>query len=590
MLVVVAPLRAEPKHAIAMHGAPALAPDFTHFEYANPDAPKGGRITIGLEGSFDSLNPFIITGLPARGLRDAVFGDNVFESLLARGETEPFTLYGLLAKTVEVPDDRSWVEFQLDARATFSDGTPLTVDDVIFSLETLRKDGRYNHRKYYSEVVKIEKVPPRGVRMIFANGENRELPLILGLMPVLPKHRYDNGRFNKSTLEPPLGSGPYRVVSVDPGATLVFEKNPDYWAKDLPARRGFYNFDEIRIVYFRNRNSLFEAFKKGLIDFFLEDSPSRWATNYDFPAIEAGDVVRETVETGLPKPMFAFVFNTRRPIFKDIRVRRALIKLLDFTWINKSFYHGLVRRTNSYFEGSELASTGHPAEAAEKALLAPYVSGIPKAILDGTWRAPDGDGSGRDRKLLREAAKDLAAAGWRINGGAMRHAKTGAPFAFEIMVNSKLGEQVKIALEYQKNLRPLGIKATVRSVDDVQYQRRIDHFDFDMVPFTWFASLSPGNEQIHRFGSASADQPTSFNKAGIQNAGVDAMIAALLAARERGPFVSAIRALDRLLLTGAYAVPLYHIPAQWLARWKRVSRPEKSSLYGVRIQTWWATQ
>lgn len=577
---------AGPAHAIAMHGEPLYPAGFTHFRFADPAAPKGGRITWGAFGSFDSLNPFIVKGQPARGLRDGGQENYVYESLMVRGQDEAFTLYCLICATVEVPNDRSWVEFKIRPEARFSDGEPVEAEDVAHSFELLRDEGRPNVAAAYRRVARVETPDPRTVRFVFGGEPDKELPLIMGLMPILPKHRMSREDFARTSLAPPVGSGPYRVAQVDPGTMLVLQRNPDYWGRDLPVKRGFDNFDEIRFEYYRTQTSLFESFKAGRIDVYNEGDPNRWQTNYDFPAVAEGRVIKETFETSLPRGMYGFVFNTRRPIFEDVRVREALAALFDFEWVNKNLYFDLYRRTGSYFQGSELSALGRPADEAERALLGPHQAAVRADVLDGTWRPPAMDGSGRDRAALKAAIDKLSAAGWSLAGGRMRHAASGRVLAFELIVQTQ--EQERIALVYQRTLKQIGIEVSVRTLDSAQYQRRRTTFDFDMTPWTWSASLSPGNEQWHRWSVASADVEGSFNLAGAKQPGHDALIGAMLAADTREAFVSAVRAFDRLLISGFYVVPLYHQPQVWLARWTRIERPSVQSATGPVTAAWWA--
>eukprot|EP01037_Dinobryon_pediforme_P020571 gene20570-21237_t len=453
---------AEPRPAIAMHGEPLYPPGFDHFAYANPDAPKRGTLTLGVDGSFDSLNPFIIKGNKASGLRGGIDEDNVYESLMVRGYDEPFTLYALVAESVDLAADRSRVTFQIDPRAHFSDGVPITPDDVVFSFGLLREKAYFY--KNYQDVASAAKVGERGVEFIFKDATNRELPLILGLMPILPKHKTDADAFDKTTLEPPIASGPYVVAAVDPGHRVVLKRDPNYWGKDLAVRRGLYNFDEIRYDYYRDKTNLFEAFT-----------------------------------SGLPKSMSGIAMNTRRPQFADRRVREALVRLYDFEWANKNIYFGLYARTGSFFHGSDLASPGHPANVAELKLLAPFPGEVAQPFLDGTWTPPATDGSGRDRTQLKEALTLLTGAGYKFEGGQLRNAATGAPFVFEILTRTR--EQERVALGYQKTLKAIGIDATVRNVDSSEYERRRSTFDFDMTIWNWYASLSPGNEQFNRWSS-----------------------------------------------------------------------------------------
>ncbi len=563
-----------------MHGAPALPAGFAHMPYANPDAPKGGRLTWGLPGTFDSLNPLIVKGLAVQQIRGYVV-----ESLMARGYDEPFTLYGLLAQSVDTDDARTYVTFHLDPRARFSDGKPVTAEDVLFSWQLLRDHGRPNHRQYYSKVAKAEALDPRTVRFDLAGADDRELPLILGLMPVLPKHAVDPATFEETTMTGPVGSGPYRVTAVKPGASVTLTRNPDYWGRDLPVNRGLWNFDEVRLDFYREANGQFEAFKRGLYDFRVESEPLRWHDGYDFPAARDGEVVRETIRTGMPQPSDFLVFNTRRPVFSDIRVRQALTLLLDFEWINRNYFFGLYGRSASYFAGSELSAYMRPADARERELLKPFASQLEPDILDGSYRLPVTDGSGRDRATLRSALTLLSEAGYELDGTVLRQRATRAPLAFEIMVTTR--DQERIALAYQRDLKRAGIEASVRVVDPVQFDQRRLAFDFDMIENRWDQSLSPGNEQSFYWGSAAADTPGTRNYMGVKDAAIDRLIAAMLEARERAPFVSAVRALDRILMAGFYGIPVFNAPEQWIARWNRIERPSVTSLSGYLPETWW---
>jgi peptide/nickel transport system substrate-binding protein len=572
---------AESSHAIAMHGAPALPASFTQMPYANPDAPKGGRLVQGILGTFDSLNPFIVRGLAVQQVRGFVV-----ESLMARGNDEAFTLYGLLAQTVETDDIRSYVTFRIDPRAKFSDGTPVLAEDVLFSWQLLRDKGRPNHRQYYSKVAKAEALDDRTVRFDFGGAPDRELPLILGLMPVLPKHAIHAETFEETSMAAPLGSGPYRVTTVKPGAAVTLTRNPDYWGRDLPVNRGLWNFDEIRLDYYREANSHFEAFKRGLYDFRVENEPLRWHDGYDFPAARSGEVIRDVIKTGLPKPSEFLVFNTRRPIFADIRVRQALTLLFDFEWINRTYFFGLYARSAGFFAGSELSAYTRAADDRERALLQPYGARIPADILDGSYRLPVSDGSGRDRPALRAALTLLAQAGYDLDGNVLRQRTTKTPFAFEILVTTR--DQERIALAFTRDLKRAGIAATVRAVDAVQFDQRKLNYDFDMIQNRWDQSLSPGNEQSFYWGSEAADNPGTRNYMGARDPAIDAMIAIMLEARDRGPFVDAVRALDRVLISGSYAIPLYNVGEQWIARWNRIERPAATALTGYLPETWWS--
>jgi peptide/nickel transport system substrate-binding protein len=571
----------EASHAIAMHGEPALPAGFTRLPYVNPAAPKGGRLVQGVLGTFDSLNPLIVKGIAVQGVRGYVV-----ESLMARGYDEPFTLYGLLANSVETDPQRSYVIFYINPAARFSDGMPVTPEDVVFSWQLLRDKGRPNYRTYYAKVVKAEIIGERAVRFDLSGSNDRELPLILGLMPVLAKHATSPQTFEETSFQAPLGTGPYRVSQVAPGSTVILKRDPNYWGRDLPINRGLWNFDEVRFDFYRDANSHLEAFKRGLYDFRTELDPTRWQVAYDFPAVRDGRVIKESFPTGVPKPSSFFVFNTRRPVFRDVRVREAISFLFDFEWINHGYFFDLYRRTASYFAGSELSSHGRPADARERALLAPFGDAVRPDMLQGTWSPPVSDGSGRDRVMLKRALKLFAAAGYELHGTQLVEQASGRPLAFEIMVTAR--DEERLALLFSQSLKRAGIDARVRFVDAVQYEGRRLNYDFDMIENRWDPSLSPGNEQAFYFGSAAADEPGTRNYMGIKSAAVDAMIAALLNAQSREDFVAAVRALDRALLSGFYGVPLFHLPEQWVARWTRIGRPETISLYGYLPETWWS--
>ena len=569
----------EPRHAIAMHGTPKEAAGFTHFSYVDRLAPKGGRITIGMPGSFDSVNPLIVKGNAAAGLREYVY-----ETLLARGLDEPFTLYGLVARSVEMPDDRREIIFNIDERARFSDGKAITADDVLFSWQLLRDKGRPNHRAYYAKVLKAERLSQYRVRFEMS-GEDRELPLILGLMPVLPKHTIDTATFDQTTLAAPVGSGPYTVERVDPGRSITFKRNPAYWGGDLGVNKGRFNFDEVRFEYYRDGVAMFEAFKSGDIDFWNEEDPARWAAGYDVAAVKDGRIKRAEFDIALPAGMTALVFNTRRKVFADANVRRALIHLFDFEWVNRNLYHGLYRRTQSFFERSMLSSHGKVADPVETALLAKHDGAVRPEVLAGTHSFPVSDGSGQDRTNLRAAFDLLRQAGYELKNQRMVDAKTGSPLTFEVLATSVAQE--RLVGGFIGTLSRLGIAARVRVVDSAQYQQRLNSYDYDMIQATWPSSLSPGNEQIFRWDSRMARQDGTYNWAGVVNPAADAMIQAMLAARDKDEFIAATRALDRVLLSGDYVIPLFHLPRQWVAHWSRYDYPEKAPLAGYNIDIWW---
>ena len=572
-------LRAEPVHGIAMHGKPALPANFSHLPYADPDAPKGGIFRKSVVGSFDSLNPFIIKGRAAVDLRTYVF-----ESLLARNRSEPFSLYGLIAEKVDMPDDRTSITFFLNKKARFSDNTPILADDIVFSFETLREKGRPNHRSYYSKVKKVEVIDDHTIKF-HLDGADRELPLILGLMPVLSKKFFSKNDFDKTTLKPIIASGPYVIGKVKPGASISYKKNPDYWGKDLPVNKGLWNFDEVRFEYFRDNQSSLEAFKKNLIDIRFESSPSIWTTAYNNLHSGKSELVREIVPHKLPKPTFALVFNTRREVFADRRVRKALIEVFDFEWANANLYHGLFNRTQGYYSRSELSAYGRPAGKLEKQMLADAGASLEPQFIDGSFKNPVSDATGRDRKQLRKAVMQLKAAGWKFKNRVLTNVKTGKPLVFEIIVQTR--NQEKIALHYQRSLRQIGVKMSIRQIDSAQFQKRRQTYDYDMIPNTWYNSLSPGNEQNFYWGSNGRTQEGTRNYMGVADPAIDKMISKLVAAKTREQLVAAARNIDRLLTSGYYVVPLYNASGQWMARWSHIKYPKTISSFGFQPQTAW---
>lgn len=567
------------RHGIAMHGMPALAKDFAHLPYANPDAPKGGRLVLGLQGTFDSFNPFIIKGVVPHYITG-----NVIQSLMLRSVDETFTLYGQIARRVVMPEDRSFVTFEIDQRARFSTGDPLTARDVLFSFEILREKGRPGLRNSYRRVDKASLVGDTAIRFDLASANDRELPLILGLMPIFSQKHVNSETFDQTSLSPPIGSGPYVIVQVDPGKSFTLKRNPDYWAKDLPISRGLYNFDEIRVDLYLDANSLFEAFKAGQIDLRFENDPAKWMTGYDIAAVRQGRIQRESVPIRIAKPMTGFVFNTRSPLFADIRLREALASMLDFDWINQNLYFGAYTRTGSFFEGSEFSARGIPASAHEKHLLNPFPDAVRPEVMEGTWQPPAADGSGRDRALTKRALDLLEQAGLRLDGDTMRLGD-GKAFAFDLMVQTR--PQERLALVYAQSLKRIGIEAKVRLRDESQYWKRLRSYEFDMAHYSWNPSLSPGNEQIERWSSDRATVQGSLNFAGVRSPAADAMLKAILAARDKSDHVDAVRALDRILLSGFYVVPLFHLRDQWLARQSGIRWPNRSPLFGTSPELMW---
>lgn len=586
---------AEPSHGIAMHGQPELPADYKHFQYVKTDIQKGGSITYGVVGSFDSLNPFVLKSMrsTARGVWDPEFGNLVYESLLQRNKDEPFTMYGLLAQYVETDPDRTWVEFTLNPDAKWSDGVPVTPEDVIFTYEILTEKGRPPYNGRMARIEKIEKTGDLKVKFTFNEKSNREFPLIIGLTPVLPKHAIDPATFEESTLVAPVGSGPYLIENVEPGTRISYKRNPDYWGKDIPSKVGFDNYDDITVEYFRDATARFEAFKKGVFDIYEESDPARWQSAYDFPAVTEGRVKKSTFTSGQPEAMLGFFFNTRREVFQDKQVRKALSMLFDFEWINKNLFNSQFTRTGSYWQNSdELSALGRAADEKEKALLAPYIDQIEPDVMDGTYKPTVTDGSGRDRAVLKAAIAEFAKAGYTIQDGKMM--KDGQQLSFEILIGAVLGasqgEVEKMVLAYQRTARTIGVNIDVRAVDDAQFQKRRQTWDYDVTAASLSASLSPGAEQIWRWGSVSVEPEGTFNYAGASSAAIDAMIEKIVNARERDDFAAAVRAYDRLLISGYYAVPLYHLREKWVAHWDHIKYPEKTPLYGYQFPTWYSAK
>jgi microcin C transport system substrate-binding protein len=573
--------RAEPLTAIAMQGAPKYAPGFAHFDYVDPAAPKGGTLRRAALGSYDTLNPYVIKGRAAEGL------GLIYEPLMRRGRNEPFTLYALIAESVETPDDRAWAEFTLDARARFSDGSPITVADVIFSVESLREKGKPNARATWGRIARVEETGPRRVRFTFVDASDREMPLLVaGFLPILSKAYWQDRDFTATTLEPPVSSGPYKVAALDPGRSIAYQRDPDYWGRDLPSNRGQYNFDELRFDYYRDSSVALEAFKAGDYDLRVEADAARWATQYEAPAITDGRIRMETVAHGVPSGLSGLAFNLRRPLFADRRVREALTLSFDFEWLNHTLLHDGYVRTNSLFDNSPMQPTGVPA-GDELALLEAWRGKVPDAVFGDVYAAPKSDGSGRNRTNLREAARLLEAAGWTIRDG-VRVDAAGNPFRFEILLRDPANE--RIALAWSRMLKPLGIEVTIRLVESAQFQGQIDTYDFDMVFGYWGVTLSPGNEQQNYWSSKTANQPGGRNWTGIADPAVDAMIEALGVAQTREELVAAARALDRILMQSRIVIPLWHDAGTRLAYWTNIARPPVAPVYGPQIETFWSTR
>lgn len=578
---------AEPQTALAMHGAPKYASGFAHFDYVNPDAPKGGTLKLAATGSFDSLNPFIVRGTAALGLSTGYLS-LVYEPLMARSADEPFTLYGLLAESVEVPEDRSSITFNLNPKAAWSDGQPVTADDVLFSFETLRDKGRPNHRTYYKKVEKAEKLGERRIRFTFKKNAagviDREMPLIMALMPILPKHDWQDRDFNQTSLRIPVGSGPYTLTKVEPGRSITYTRNPHYWGHDLPVEQGLHNFDAIQIDYYRDASIALQAFKAGQYDLRIENDPNRWATAYDFPAAHDGRVKLEEIPHHRTEPATGFIFNTRRDLFHDPVLREALGYGFDSAWINRNLFHDHYHRTTSFFPNSELAAPVLP-EGREKDILEKYRTQLPPEIFTKPVTPPETDGSeGSLRNHLLKAEAMLREAGYGFENDQLMTPQK-KPVVFEILLSDPAEE--KVALSWARALKRLGVGAHVHTVDSAQYQARLASFDYDVTTGRWVNTLSPGNEQVFYWGSAAADQKGSRNYAGIKSPVVDALASSIPETKSREDLVAATHALDRVLMAGHYTVPFYYLGVDDIAYWTKLHHPDRMPPYGTVLESWW---
>ena len=552
LLLTTADAAAGPAHGISMYGELKYGPGFKHFEYVNPAAPKGGTVKLSALGTFDTLNPFILKGVPAVGL------GQVFDTLMVGSGDEVFSYYGLIAETVETPPDRSWVAFTLRPQARFHDGSPITVEDVIWTFDTLRTKGHPMYRSYYGAVAKVEPDGPRRVKFVFKPGVNRELPLILGQLAVLPKAWWATRQFGPTTLEPPLGSGPYKVESVDPGRAISYRRVTDYWGANLPMNVGRSNFDAIRYEYYRDATVAIEAFKGGAYDFRQENVAKSWARNYNFPAVRDGRVKKEEIPHKIGTGMQGFVYNTRRDVFRDVRVREALAYAFDFEWTNRQLFYGAYKRSASYFSNSELGWDG--------------------------YRPPSTEPGGIRPNLVK-ALRILEGAGWVVRDMRLVHAATGRPMAFEILIDDSTWERITLA--FVANLERLGVAARIRTVDSAQYEYRLKHFDFDMTVAVFPQSASPGNEQSEYWSSEAARTPGSRNLMGVSDPTVDKLIAEIITAPDRAALIARTQALDRVLLAGHYVIPHWHLPAFRVIYWDRFGRPATPPKYELGFDTWW---
>ena len=565
-------------HAIAMHGEPKYPDSFQYVDYANPDAPKGGKIILSSTGSYDSFNPFILKGTAAAGI------GNLYETLTTGSSDEAFTEYGLIAKTIEWPDDRSWVAFTIREEAVWHDGKKISPEDVIWTFNTLMEKGHPFYKYYYGDVVEVIQENDNKVRFNFKGNTNLELPLIVGQLPVLPKHYWANKNFEETSMDIPIGSGPYKIKTFDAGRTITYELDSDYWGKNIPIKKGTENFGVIQYEYYKDRSIEREAFKSGDIDLFSENTSKDWATSYDTPAVQNGLIKKELIEHQNPQGMQGFAFNTRKEIFEDKRVREALSYAFDFEWTNKNLFYNAYKRTNSFFENSELASSGVPL-GGELDLLNDYRELLPQKLFQEEYNPPKTDGSGFMRKELQEATKLLQDAGWELQEGKLINKKSGSKFEFELLLVSPAFE--RIVLPFKDNLAKLGIDVSVRTIDSAQYQNRLDGFDFDMIVSTFSQSLSPGNEQRNFWGSDAAKTNGSRNIIGISNEVIDSLIEKVISAKDREDLIMTTRALDRVLLWNHYVIPQWHISAYRTLYWDIFDKPSVRPKYSLGTNTWW---
>lgn len=569
---------AQAQHALTLYDEPPKYPaDFQHFDYVNPDAPKGGTLRLAGLNGFDSLNPFIPKG------NAADFVNLVYDSLTFHSDDEPFTEYGLLAERIEKAADHSYVRFYLRPEASFHDGKPVTAEDVAYTFELLTTQGHPLYRHYYADVEQVVVESERSVRFDFKHNNNRELPLIIGQIKVLPKHWWQERDFSKTSLEPPLGSGPYQIEKLTAGRSIIYTRVADWWAKDLAVSKGLYNFDRIQLDYYLDMSVALEAFKAGQFDFNLEYSAKDWATGYNSPALRKGDIIQEEIKNHNPVGMQAYTFNLRRPMFQDVRVRQAIGLLFDFEWTNRQIFHSAYQRTQSFFANSELAAQGLPSEA-ELAILEPLRGQIPEQVFTDTFKLPTTDGTGNIHNQRRQAWKLLQEAGYRIENDRMVNAD-GQPLAFEFLIAQTNLERV--LLPFKRNLAELGIEMTIRRADVSQYINRLRSRDFDMTSSIWSQSNSPGNEQIDYWHSASYDNPGSRNFIGLQDPAIDLLVEGLINADSRQALINHARALDRVLLWGHYVIPNYYIDRWRIAYRKHLQRPDIAPLYDYGLMTWW---
>lgn len=572
-------LQAETVYGLAMHGAPKYGPDFTHLDYANPDAAKGGVLKQAASGTFDTLNPYALKGQAAKGL------NLVYDRLMGRVWDEPFTLYPLIAEKVDIPDDRSSVTFTINQSARFNDGSPITADDVLFSFETLKEKGRPNMRRIYKLVRKAEKLDSHTVHFEFGEGYDRETVMILAIMPVLSKAWWENRNFDETILDIPVSNGPYSIALVDPGRRIIYERNPDYWAKDLPINVGHYNFEQVIYDYYRDDSVAFEAFKAGDLNLRREWDGAKWASAYDFPSVKNGDIFTSAIRHQRPEKVKSLIFNTRREPFNDRIVRKALVHALDFSWINQNLLHGQYQQVDSYFPNSTLAARGLPSKA-EMDILGPWRGTFSNDVFGPAWEKPDSSDRRAVRANLRLADQLLRKAGWVVQGGTrVKKDDPSQRFTFEILLSA--AEEEKIALSFKQQLQKLGIDVRIRVLDSAAFTGRLTNYDYDMVLYHWQNSLSPGTEQMLYWSCNAAKTPSQWNFSGICSPAVDKISSEIANAKDRISLVQHVHALDRILMHGYYMIPLHFTGQDFFAHSADILRPERTPLYGAVTETWW---
>ncbi len=566
------------QHGLAMVGTPAMTDGFTHFSYANPDAPKGGTFKQAILGNFDTLNPFSLKGTAAQSL------NLVYDRLMMRSWDEPFTLYPLIAESIDVPDDRSSITFHLNPHAKFQDGSPILADDVLFSFNILKENGRPNMRNTYKMVSAVDKINSLSIKFTLSHDRTKETVMILAMMPVLSQKWWATQDLNKTILTPPNSTGPYRITSVEVGRRIIMERNPDYWAKDLPVAKGQYNFDRIIFNYFKNQTSAFESFKAGDTDVWVDMNPGHWANAYDFPAAQNGAVVREEIAHHRVEKMWGFIFNSSRPPFNDRNVRKALSLVLDYDWINKNIFYGQYKTLGSFFPNSALSATGLPSDE-ELAYLTPYKDTLSPDVFSAAWTPPVTGSQSSIRANRLAADQYLTSSGWVIRDGVRVNAKTGAQLDFEIIIGSP--DEEKLALAFKRSLGGLGVNIKLRVLDAAAFQSRLSNYDYDMILYNWQNTLSPGSEQAVYWGCAAATQKGRFNYAQICNPAIDHLVSIIPNSQTTTEMTAAVRALDRILMSESYVIPLFYTGRDFVASWSRISHPQKPSLYGNIMESWW---